>query len=149
MSDVRGRPHLRTARWDGEKREEAGTMKGQNEKKTKTPEKCRAWVRLNWKPGRQKQVHTHFFVHLISVSALSCCYKVCNPLLLYCKIPLVSIILSVGSDHTVTLTWFSALHASHSTQPHPPITTNREKGQQAERNALQAVEIIYTIKSRL
>lgn len=93
----------------------AGTKEGQNEKKVKTPEKCRAWVWFNWKPDLQ----SHLFAHMIISQPLSCCYTVCNPSFLYCKIPLVSIILSLGSDHTVT--WFSASHGFHSTQPHQSL----------------------------
>lgn len=80
------------------------------------------------------------------MSAISqLCYTACNALLLYCKKSLVSSIVFVGSNHTVTLTWFGALPL------HPPLPwthkyTQAQKHTKKERK--KTVEIIHTIKSR-
>lgn len=77
--DVRGRLHLRTARRDGEKREEAGTMEGQNEKKVKTPEKCKGVGPAELETWQtETDTHTPF-------CAFGKCQLSLSPLLLLCS----------------------------------------------------------------
>lgn len=77
----------------------------------------------------ETDTHTHFCTFdkcKLSLSPLLL-VTVCNPMLLYYKSHLVSINFSVGSDCSVTLTWFSTWHASQSTHSCPVQTQSQKE----------------------